>query len=44
MAHVYTLMDAARIYHDIEGGMIQYYQQKLIDRYLDQPNDGRHIE
>ena len=43
MAHVYTLMDALKIYWQIPDTEIRKYQQELIDRYLYQPNDGRHI-
>lgn len=43
MAHVYTLMDALRYYWDVPDEEIQKWQQELIDRYLNQPNDGRHI-
>lgn len=44
MADVYTLMDATRYYMGIDFSEIEFFQQKLIDRYLNQPNDGRHIE
>lgn len=44
MAHVYTLLDALRIYWEVSDEEIQKYQQELIDRYLNQPNDGRHID
>lgn len=43
MAHVYTLLDALCIYWDISDDEIQKYQEELITRYLNQPNDGRHI-
>lgn len=43
MADVYTLMDALRYNMDVSMDDIATYQQKLIDRYLDQPNDGRHV-
>ncbi len=44
MAHVYTLMDALCYNLKISSSEIDCYKQKLIDRYLDQPNDGRHVE
>lgn len=44
MAHVYTLLDALRVYWDISDEEIRKYQQELINRYLNQPNDGRHVE
>ena len=43
MAHVITLIDALMYYWDISKEEIQTYQQELIDRYFDQPNDGRHV-
>lgn len=44
MAHVYTLMDALCYNLKISSTEIDHYKQKLIDRYLNQPNDGRHVE
>lgn len=44
MADVYTLMDALRYSMGVTESEIRYYQTKLIDRYLDAPNDGRHID
>lgn len=44
MAHVYTLMDALCYNLKISADDIDYYKQQLIDRYLNQPNDGRHVE
>lgn len=44
MAHVYTLLDALCVFWDITDDEIRKYKQQLIDRYLDQPNDGRHVE
>lgn len=44
MADVYTLMDAARIHMGITDNAINIRQRQLIERYLGQPNDGRHIE
>lgn len=44
MADVYTLMDALCYRLGITEFDINYYKQRLIDRYIDQPNDGRHVE
>lgn len=44
MAHVYTLLDALCVYWEVSDEEIRKYKQELIDRYLNQPNDGRHIE
>lgn len=43
MADVYTLMDTLCYYLGITESEIRYYQSRLIERYLNQPNDGRHI-
>lgn len=43
MADVYTLMDALCFYLGITQSEIRYYKEQLIERYIDQPNDGRHI-
>lgn len=44
MAHVITMIDVLLLYWDIDRSEITVFQQELIDRYLDQPNGGRHIE
>lgn len=44
MADVYTLMDALCYSMGVTESEIRYYKTKLIDRYLDAPNDGRHID
>lgn len=44
MADVYTLMDATRFHLGIPFSEIEFFQQKLIDRYLGLPNDGRHVD
>lgn len=44
MAHVYTMIDSTRCFYLIGREEIYAEQQKLIDRYLGQPNDGRHVE
>ena len=43
MAHVITMIDALLLYWDIDRSEIKAYQQDLIDRYLNVPNDGRHV-
>lgn len=43
MADVYFTMDALCYYLGITESEIQYYQRRLIERYINQPNDGRHI-
>lgn len=43
MADVYTLMDALRYKMGVSMDDIGEYQQALIDRYLNAPNDGRHV-
>lgn len=43
MADVYTLMDALCYYLGVTESEIRYYKKQLIERYIDQPNDGRHI-
>lgn len=43
MADVYVLMDCVKRWLNISDAEIQEYQTRLIDRYLGQPNDGRHI-
>lgn len=44
MADVYLLMDCVKFWLDISDSEIQKYQKRLIDRYLDTPNDGHHAE
>ncbi len=44
MADVYTLLDALCWYLMIDVSEINFYKGRLIKRYIDQPNDGRHIE
>lgn len=44
MADVYTLMDALCYRLGITESEINFYKKRLIDRYLNQPNDGRHVE
>lgn len=44
MADVYTLMDALCYNLHVSHDEINFYKKRLIDRYIDQPNDGRHIE
>lgn len=44
MADVYTLMDALSYHLGITENEIKFYKKRLIDRYLNQPNDGRHVE
>lgn len=44
MADVYTLLDALGFYLGVTEGEINFYKKRLIERYIDQPNDGRHIE
>ncbi len=43
MAHVYMLLDSLKIHWNISDEEIRRYQQELIDRYGNTPNDGRHI-
>lgn len=43
MADVYTLLDALCYYLGISEEKIQYYQTRLIMRYLNRPNDGSHV-
>lgn len=44
MADVYVLLDCVKFWLSISDSEIRNYQKRLIDRYIDQPNDGRHIE
>ena len=44
MAHVITLIDCTRHYLSITDDRIKHYQQVLIDRYVDTPNDGHHTD
>lgn len=44
MADVYVLLDCVKFWLNISDGEIRKYQKRLIDRYIDQPNDGRHID
>lgn len=44
MADVYTLMDALCFHLGVTETEINFYKKRLIDRYINQPNDGRHVE
>lgn len=42
MADVYLLMDTVKFWLNISDSEIRKYQARLIDSYLDTPNDGHH--
>lgn len=42
MADVYVLMDCVKHWLNISDIEIRKYQERLIDRYIDTPNDGHH--
>lgn len=42
MADVYVLMDCVKFWLNISDSEIRKYQKRLIDRYIDTPNDGHH--
>lgn len=44
MADVITLIDCTKHYLMLVDDDIKFYQQRLIDRYLDTPNDGHHTD
>lgn len=44
MTDVYTLLDALCYKLGVTESEINFYKKRLIDRYLDTPNDGRHID
>lgn len=42
MADVYVLMDCVKYWLNISDNEIRKYQLRLIERYLNTPNDGHH--